>query len=207
MTAALLLTFEVDIPGGWHKLPLDPEETASAVAQLAASLVDDPDARERLVYALAAVAAVAQAPRRHGRQHWAYVPDPSTGRVEALLSLGDMPGGRGDYENYLALASVDLDVAETPQPGTAAELINRTVAERRIAVGRVVSIHDFVIQPTAGGVPDPAVERAIVALFPDRASRAVECSIVTQNLAQFEDVTGYLVDIVATFEETKATAS
>ncbi|WP_411700776.1 hypothetical protein [Conyzicola sp.] len=209
MTApgTLLLTFEFEVPAGWHKLPVDATSTAAAVAEIAERLTDPGETRDQLARALAAVSAQAQAARRHGRPHWAYVPDPATGRVEALLSVGDIPGDAGSYGRYLELARVDLDTPESPVAGNPAELINRTTTESRLALGKVVSIHDFVIQPTAGGIGDPAVERAIVALFPDRAARAVECSIVTQNMAQFENVTQYLVDIVSTFRETRVKAS
>ncbi|MET0989247.1 MAG: hypothetical protein ABWY54_01230 [Glaciihabitans sp.] len=204
---ALLLTFEFEVPAGWHKLPADATSTTEAVGAIAERLTEPGETREQLERSLAAVSAQAQSPRRQGRPHWGYVPDPSTGRVEALLSVGDIPGDPGAYERYLELARVDLDAAEPPQQGNPAELINRTTSEFRLPEGKVVAIHDFVIQPTLGGVGDPAVERAIVALFPDRAARAVECSIVTQNMAQFEDVTQYLVDIVATLRETRVKAS
>jgi len=205
--SSLLLTFEYEIPAGWIRLPQDASSTHDAVAAIAGSITEAGETRDQLVRALTAVTAIALAPARHGRPHWAYVPDPSTGRVEAILSIGDIPGAPTDYDRYLALARVDLDQPEAPVVGYPAELINRTIDERLVAVGRLIAIHDFVIQPTAGGVSDPAVERAIVALFPGRAARGVECSIVTQNLAQFDDVTSYLVDIVSTFHETEVSAS
>lgn len=204
--AALLLTFEFEVPAGWHKLPSEAEATADGVAAIVEGLTEPGDSRDQLARALSAVSAHAQAPQRHGRPHWAFIPDPSTSRVEALLSVGDIPGDAEAYERYLALAQVDLDVADDSAPGNPAELINRTTSESRLALGKAVAIHDFVIQPSNGGVGDPAVERAIVALFPDRAARAIECSIVTQNMAQFEDITKELVDIVATFRETQVKA-
>ena len=205
--AALLLTFEFEVPAGWHKLPVDAASTPAAIEAIVERLTQPGETREQLARALAAVSAQAQSPRRHNRPHWGYVPDPSTGRVEALLSVGDIPGDAGAYDRYLDLARVDLDAAEPAEQGNPAELINRTTTESRLPAGKVVAIHDFVIQPTVGGVGDPAVERAIVALFPERAARAVECSIVTQNMAQFDDLTQYLVDIVATLRETRVKAS
>lgn len=203
-TRQLTGRFEVEIPAGWHKLPAaqNAEATAEAVSAIVASLAVDLEAGGRLAQALTAVTAVANAPRQQQRTHWALVPDPSAGRVEALLSLGSIVGGTGSVEKYLEAATVNLDGPDS-DPANPAELVNRTVAERVLAVGRTVTVHDFVIEPTAGGVADPAVERAIVAIFPERAARGIEMSIVTQNLAWFDDITGYLVDIAATFRETE----
>ena len=198
------LLFEVDIPDGWHALPLaeTPENTASAVARIAAVVGVTGEARDRLIQALSAVSAVAQAPQRGGRTHWAFVPIPDSGRVEALLSLGRIASSAAEADEYRDAASVNLDGPDA-DPKNPAELVNRTVSEHVLPVGRAIAIHDFVIEQSPGGVADPAVERAIVAVFPDRAARGIEMSIVTQNLVWFSDITGYLVDIASTFRETE----
>jgi hypothetical protein len=198
------LLFEVDIPAGWHQLPSanGPEATNDAIARIAGVIGASGETRDRLVQALAAVTAIAQSPIRGGRTHWAFVPVPSSGRVEALMSLGRIASSSAEADAYRDAASVNLDGPD-PDPTNPAELVNRTVTEHALPVGRAIAIHDFVIEPTRGGVPDPAVERAIVALFPDRAARGIEMSIVTQNLVWFEDITGYLVDIASTFRETE----
>jgi len=198
------LVFEVDIPEGWHELPPNgtPEATTAAIERIVGVIGATGETRDQLVHALSAVSAVAQSPARGGRPHWAFVPRPSSGRVEALLSLGRIAGSSSEADDYRDAASVNLDGPDA-DPQNPAELVNRTVTEHPLPVGRAIAIHDFVIEPTAGGIADPAVERAIVALFPDRAARGIEMSIVTQNLAWFEDITGYLVDIAATFRETE----
>jgi hypothetical protein len=192
--------FEVEIPAGWHKLPA--EATAEVISAIVAMFAVDAEAGGRLTHALTAVAAVANSPRQQQRTHWALVPDPSAGRVEALLALGSIAGGAESVAKYLEAATVNLDGPDS-DPANPAELVNRTVAERVLAVGRSVTVHDFVIEPASGGVADPAVERAIVAVFPERAARGIEMSIITQNLAWFDDITGYLVDIASTFRETE----
>ncbi|MCU1424005.1 MAG: hypothetical protein JWM51_296 [Microbacteriaceae bacterium] len=203
-TSQLTITFDVEIPAGWHKLPAPgrAEDTDAAVRAIVDGLDIVGDTRHSLLHVLAAVTAVAQAPKRGGRMHWALVPEPGNGRVEALMSLGTIANAPGRFEEYKNAAAVDLDEPDADADNPA-ELINRTVSERTLRVGRAVAVHDFVIEPTTGGVADPAVERAIVALFPERAGRGIEMSIVTQNLAWFDDVTGYLVDIASTFRETE----
>lgn len=182
------LQFLIRIPGDFFALP------RSGADEGLGSRLDDlglaDDVRDRLRYALDSVTAYAQSAGRGGRPHWAYVPTPASGRVEAILSLGFLINDDGALERY-------HDVAEAQLAGSpSADLVRRTVTREELDSGSAVVVHDFVLEQTNGGIPDPAVERATVALVPPGADKVLEYSLVTQNLAAFADIADFLVQIV-----------
>ncbi|MCU1513183.1 MAG: hypothetical protein JWO10_273 [Microbacteriaceae bacterium] len=186
---------EITIPNGWYPLSSSPDGTDAAIAVLLGSFELQPDAVERLEHALRMVSAVVQEPQRGGRPHWAYIPEPEQGRVEALLSIGFLIADDGAIDRYRGIAEAELNKSDST------DLVRRIVRTATLLVGPAIVVQDFVVEPVAGGVPNPAVERATVALFPTEAEKAVEFSIMTQNLALFPDIVEYLLEIAAAVHE------
>lgn len=180
--------FLIRVPGGFVPLPQSGTDVTAETRVNDFELADD--ARNRLSEALGNVTAYSQSGERGARPHWAYVPAPQSGRVEALLSLGFLISDEGALERY-------YDVAEARLAGSPnADLARRTVSREQLTSGEAVVVHDLVLEHTDGGVPQPAVERATVALLPPGSDKILEYSLVTQNLAAFADIADFLVQIV-----------
>jgi len=130
------------------------------------------------------------------RDGWGLVTDPGSGRVDAamtigLLNLGELsaPDAARLYRETARAAAVETEAAES---------IERQVRVSSSAAGPLVTIHDFVLDRRREVISNPALERAIVALFPDDSKVGYEFSIQTQDLTVFDDIVGYLTMLVAT---------
>ena len=175
----------------WTELPAEVDGAEEGIRQIVAGFaLDDESAERRLEHALGAVARVALELPAGARRNYALVPAPHSGTVEALLSMRVSRVTADAYDNYLAAAS-GLESDDR------LEVIRRTVDEVVLPSGRGVLSRDFTLPVGAGGVPDPAMERTFLALFPDGGDSAVEFTLLTQNLALFSDAGEYLLALAA----------
>jgi len=123
------------------------------------------------------------------RQSFALVRDPATGRVDALLSwrFGEAP--EGAYEHLLTSARAQESTDDV-------ELVNPSVVETRVPLGRAIMVHDIAYTRTAG-VQRPARERCIVAIFPDGTEALLELTVSTVDLSLFDDLPDFLLRLAA----------
>lgn len=178
--------YSISIPTGW--VPLPGQSNGAGLDLIVAGFDVSTEAKERLRFALGNVNDFAlHAP---GRINWALVSDPTSGRVDAMMSLSFPRQEESSFAAYRVAAAAARSTEELEQ-------VERTVTERLLPAGPALVVHEFVLPRTDGGVPDPAVERAIVALFPEGHESFFEFSMVTQDLAVFEDAAEYLVDVAA----------
>ncbi|MEO8093318.1 MAG: hypothetical protein ABI632_00165 [Pseudolysinimonas sp.] len=178
--------YSISIPAGWSLLP--GKAHAEQIDTIVAGFEVAAETAERLRFALGNVNDIAlHAP---GRVNWALVSDPASGRVDAMMSLS-FP--KQDQDSYAAYRTAVDAVKSTEE----FEQVERTVIEKPLPAGPAIVVHEFVLPRTEGGVPDPAVERAIVAMFPAGFESFFEFALMTQDLAVFEDAAEYLVDIAA----------
>jgi hypothetical protein len=126
-------------------------------------------------------------------QSFALVRDPSTARADAVLSwrFGEAPPGA--YERFLASADA---LASTDD----VELVNPSVVEAALPVGRAIVVHDIAYTRTPG-VQRPARERCIVAVFPEGGDVLLELTVSTIDLSLFEDLPEYLLRLAAGEED------
>jgi hypothetical protein len=191
------MDFTITIPGGWYQLPAPDEPVDEHWAVTVAGLGVDDEVGERLLFGLRNVTAVARAKVGSQRAGWALIAEPTTGRVDALMTLNLLPRSEGDFDRYLEFATAEQD-ADAP-----IEVINRTVTRAELAAGPAIVVHDFTLVRNQGGVAEPALERATVGVFPTNGAVALELAIITQDLAVFEDVAALATEIAAEmkFEE------
>jgi len=123
------------------------------------------------------------------RRSFALVRDPATARADALLSwrFGEAP--EGAYEHLLASARAQSSTDTV-------ELVNPTVVETRVPLGRAVVVHDIAYARTAG-VQRPARERCVVAVFPDGTDALLELTVLTIDLSLFDDLPDYLLRVAS----------
>lgn len=174
----------------WVQLPQADENVDERVDQIVEELklgVDDAASRS-LASALRTVTGVAAGLPAGARESHALVISPSAGRVEALLSIRVSKVTSDAYDNYLR-------IAREFKGNDTSELINRVVEEIDLPIGRSVLSRDFVLPTSDSGVPDPAMERVFLAVFPVEFENAVELTLLTQNLALFPDASSYLVSL------------
>lgn len=191
------MEFSLTIPSDWYQLPTPDVPVAEYWAPTVAQLEVDEETASRLVFGLSNVTAVARAKSGGVRAGWALIAEPTRGRVDALMTLNLLARSEGDFDRYLAFATADQD-ADAP-----IEVINRTVTRAEFATGPAVVVHDFTLVRNEGGVPEPALERATVGVFPTVGAVAFELAIITQDLAVFEDVAALATEIASQmkFEE------
>lgn len=175
----------------WIPLPAENADHVEAIRQLVESFgLDDDLTARRLGFALDMVMRVAHELPAGARKSYALVPSPHSGMVEALLSMRVSRVTTDAYENYLAAAS-------TLESNERLEVIRRSVDEVVLPAGRGVLSRDFTLPRAVQGVPDPAMERTFLALFPDDSDSAVEFTLLTHNLALFSDAGEYLLALAA----------
>ena len=189
------------IPADLHLLPgaADPDE-AARLDGIAASFDLPEEPTGRLRGALGTVARLAARPGT-ARRSWALVRRPESGRVDAYVTLDLSLMDAGSHERFLRRAETDVVPAVE-----GVELVRRTVSNRSVPAGLVGVVHEFVLPENDGGVGDPAVERAIAALFPDGFDKSLEFTIVTQDLGLFDDASEYLLELVSTVRPVDAPA-
>ncbi len=182
----------IPIREAWIELP-EPEADIEAAIQAILERFEfgsDADARRRLGASLRTVHTVASALPSGARRNNALVLSPSSGRVEALLSLRVSRTVPGSYAEYLAAARALTGDERI-------EIIQRTVEEIDLPAGPAVLSRDFALPRSDGGVADPAMERAFLALFLADHDTVTEFTLLTQNLALFTDAGGYLSSLAA----------
>ncbi|QNO38145.1 hypothetical protein H4J02_03700 [Protaetiibacter sp. SSC-01] len=123
------------------------------------------------------------------RRSYALVRDPETARADALLSwrYGEAP--EGAYEHMLASARAQTSTDTV-------ELVDPSVVETRVPLGRAIVVHDVAYARTPG-VQRPARERCIVAVFFDDSDALLELTVSTIDLALFDDLPEYVLRLAA----------
>lgn len=181
----------VELSGAWFALPAPDEDAEAAIQGIVTTLGPLDEAADREVRAgLAAVIPLAHSLAPGSRISHALIPNPASGRVQALLSVRLTRITPDAHANYLAAAR-----AYAGGPGV--EVINRVVEEVRLPVGPGVLSRDFTLPIEREGVPDPVLERCFLAVFPEGFETAVEFTLLTQNLALFDDTGSYLMALAA----------
>jgi hypothetical protein len=182
---------QLPLAGGWLQLPDQGDDVDAGIAALLAELGElDAEATRQLGAGLRIVTGLAHSLAPGARTSHALVLQPDSGRVQALLSIRLSRITPEAYDNYLAAARAYAGDERV-------EAIKRSVEEVQLPDGRGILSHDFTLAIQREGVPDPALERCFLAYFPDGFDTAVEFTLLTQNLALFEDAPAYLVALAA----------
>ena len=183
-----IVTIMVDT--NWWMLPLrDDDQDASIERTIEAAQVDEEAARG-LRYGLKAVNGIARSLPAGERHNYALVRTPESGLVEALLSTRVSRVGPTAYDDY-------LDVVQNTPAAPDVEVLNRRIIEVTMPRGRGILVHDLTLALGQDGVPDPALERAFLALFVADTAALIEFTLITQDLALFEDIESYLMEFAA----------
>lgn len=179
------------LSGAWFRLPDQGDDVEAHVDGLLGEFGPlEEEATRQLRAGLHIVARLAHSLAPGARTSHALVLQPDSGRVQALLSIRLSRVTPDAYENYLGVArgfSGDDDV----------EVIKRRVEEVALPDGRGILSHDFTLAVQREGVADPALERCFLAYFPTGFDTAIEFTLLTQNLALFEDAPSYLMAVAA----------
>jgi len=181
----------VELSTSWIELPAPGPDAASALAELVAGLeIPAEEARDRLARSLASVLAITAELAPGERRSHALILAPTTGRVDAILSMRVVMVVPEAYDNYLAAARA-LEGRDD------VELLNHVVEEVALPLGRAILTRDFIQPVSDGGVPAPATERGFLAVFVDGHDFAAEFTVLTQNLALFDDLGSYLMALAS----------
>jgi len=174
------------VPEGFHLL--SESGNVTEIARLVASWAIPRQAADRLTQALRVVSEIS--PSEDGRTVWALVRLPQSGRVDALLTL----------DVHVVNASESIDSLEHELKRQAAsrgsDIAGRTSERRSTPLGEALLVHDLEFAPARGGSPRTATERAFVALFVG-SSLLLSYRLLTQDLAAFDNLPGYLADLVS----------
>jgi len=183
------------LPPGWIALAPEGADPSAWVEAYLDGLTTQPTAiaRAQLRYGLLSLIDMAAGMRPGKRYSFAFVEDPTVGLVRALLSLQMLRVTGDAFENYRARLETSTD-SET------VEVINRTVQRVELAAGSAWLMHDFTLSALPEAIPDPALERAVLGLFVRDADVMIEFSMYAQDLAVFDNMPQYLVDIVAALD-------
>lgn len=171
----------------WIELPAAHGEMVDVVEGLS---IESDGSAQRLRGALETAINIVRDLPDGSRSSHALVLQPESGQVDALLSMRVSRVTSNAYENYL-VAARSFSGSET------IDVLNRTVGETVIPTGRAILSQDFTLPITAEGIPDPAMERAFLALFPEGGETAIEFTLMTQNLALFADASAYLMSLAS----------
>jgi len=123
------------------------------------------------------------------RMSFALVREPSTARVDALLSWRLSEVEEGAAARYLAAARA---LTSTDQ----VELVNPSAVEATVPIGPAIVVHDIAYTRTPG-VQTPARERCTVAIFPTGTSACLEITVSTIELSLFDDLPDYVLRLAA----------
>jgi hypothetical protein len=179
--------YAISLPAGWLRLP-GSTDTESSIQEIVDSFEVSEDVGDRLRFALRNVNSISlEAP---GRANYALIRAPDDGRVDAVMAVSFPRQTADSLADYREAAH---SVARDPQ----LDQVERTVNEYPLPAGPSIVVHEFVLPRTDGGVSDPAVERAVLALFPDGFESFFEFSLVTQDLTVFDDAAEYLLAVAA----------
>lgn len=190
MTASTTGSFGISVPQSAVMLPAPGTEVDGILDAIVSAQELPPASAARLRESLAAVTAFAHARPNPGRAHWALVEHPRAGNVDALLSLDIYALGDDDGpENYEArmLAAAD----------SLGEAISYDVSRLEVA-GRP-AVLTYQLELPAGSDGMPAVEQATLAHFTDE-STMLEYRMVAQDLAAYDDISAYIVEIAGGLE-------
>lgn len=183
-------TVEAFIDVAWRALPTPEEDADLAIEKLITSLEVDEAAERGLRTGLGSVNVLAHRLTTGNRRSYALVRNPASGIVDALLSTKLSQVEPDAYDQYFAAIRA-TDVAD------GFEIINRTLIETRLPAGRAIVLHDFTATDDSGGMPEPALERAILALFVDGSAALIEFYLAAQNLALFADMEEFLITLAS----------
>ena len=179
------------LPAGWQLLPSIDINTSEWVETYLDELPVQPSAlvRAQLRYALMTVIDFSHRLPGEGRYNFALIGEPLQGIVHAVLSVQKLRVTDEAYDNLLYRV-------QNPPPAEGVESINRTVEEYRLAAGRAIVMHDFIVPVEFEPIPEPATERTTLSLFADDSDSLLDFAMYAQDLAAFDDMPAYLVEIV-----------
>lgn len=178
----------IDLPVGWVPLPPTGTDQAAWVDEYVTALELEEATANSLRFGLLAVMETAASLRAGERQSYAFIDDPTSGMVRALLSVqawSIAADQRDRYRQHLESGNADERI----------EVINQTFEERELALGPALVMHDFAVATADGEQPIPALERGVVALFVEDSEAMIEFSLYTQDLLLFDDMTAYLAEL------------
>ncbi|PZQ90815.1 MAG: hypothetical protein DI534_06415 [Leifsonia xyli] len=181
----------IELGESWFALPAAREEfEASTGALLDGFAPIDAEARRQLLGGLDAVFRLTESLAPGTRTSHVLITNPASGRVQALLSIRLSRVTPEAYDNY-------LDAARGYAGDAGVEVVNRVVEPVRLPTGRGILSRDFTLPVQREGVADPVLERCFLALFPEGYETAVEFTLLTQNLALFDDAGSYLLALAS----------
>jgi hypothetical protein len=182
---------QLPLSGAWFRLPDQGDDVAAGIGALLAELGPlEEDPTRELEAGIRIVTGLAHALAPGARTSHALILQPDSGRVQALLSIRLSRVTPEAYDNYLSAARVFSG-------DDSVEVIKRNVEEVELPDGRGILSHDFTLAVQREGVADPALERCFLAYFPTGFETAIEFTLLTQNLALFEDAPSYLMAVAA----------
>lgn len=184
------------LPRGWQLLPVAEVDASEWVESYLDALPQQPTALIRAHLRFSLMTAIDMLHRLPGtaRRNFALIPQPLDGVVRSLLSMQKVQVTGNTYDSL-------LDRMQNPPAADGLEAINRTVDEIMLPAGRAIVMHDFVVSTDFESVPEPATERATLSLFLDGTDTMLEFAMYAQDLAAFESMTAYLIDLVAVLEK------
>ena len=113
-------------------------------------------------------------------------------RADAILSWRFSEAPSDAYERFLASARELTSTGDV-------ELVNPSVLEAQLPIGRAIVVHDIAYTRTPG-VQRPARERCIVAVFPE-GDVLFELTVSTIELSLFDDLPEYVLRLAAGEED------
>jgi len=178
------------LPAGWQLLPPRGTDASEWVETYLDELPVQPSAlvRAQLRYGLMTVIELAHRMPGEARHNFALVGEPLEGLIHAVLSVQKQRVTAEAYDNLLFRM-------QNPPPVEGVEAINRTVEQFRLAAGRAIVMHDFILPVGMQPIPEPATERTTLSLFIDDSETMLDFAMYAQDLAAFEDMAAYLVEI------------
>ena len=175
----------------WRELPpVEAGDPAAAIGAIVDTLAPSPEAAPGIRAGLTAVTALAHGMAPGPRRSYALVRRPDGGLIDALLTFRLVGRGSVTVEEY-------FEAASRPLAADGVDVVNRTVDRIQLPSGLGVASHDFTLDVDGEGVGNPALERAFLALFPDGTETVVEFSLLTQDLALFDDAQLFLAHFAA----------
>ncbi|MGN6274018.1 MAG: hypothetical protein ACTHMQ_13125 [Protaetiibacter sp.] len=182
---------QLPLSGAWFRLPDQGDDVETQIDALLAEFAPlDEEPRRQLEAGLRIVTGLAHSLAPGARTSHALILQPDSGRVQALLSIRLSRVTADAYDNYLTTARAFSGDERI-------EVIKRTVEEVELPDGRGILSHDFTLAVQREGVADPALERCFLAYFPSGFETAIEFTLLTQNLALFDDAPSYLLAVAA----------
>lgn len=160
----------------------------------------DDEAKERFTQSVGNVVEFLKLNESDNKQAWVYLHDPSSGRIDAVVTIELFSVNAGDKDRYKE--AVNAEHATDTE-----NVVNRHASFHEVAEGEVIVVNDVLIPPADSVLIVPAIERAITAVFLHGDSMMVEISVLTQDLALFEDIAEFSRLIAGTIEWTPERSS